>query len=36
LTNNCPRGTFSLFDEPSMSSSHFASKSWKLAFASRL
>jgi hypothetical protein len=36
LTKCCPRGTFSLFEPPSMSSSHREFKSWKLAFPERL
>ena len=36
LTKCCPRGTFSRFEPPSMSSSHREFKSWKLAFPVRL
>ena len=36
LTNCWPRGTFSRFEEPSMSSSQVAFKSWKFCFPARL
>ena len=36
LTKCCPRGTFSRFEPPSMSSSQREFKSWKLAFPVRL